>query len=84
MVSFVSAKSVKCSRCGYLHEHKQCPAKGQKCRKCGKLDHFKKMCRTKCVSEVNMEENDTDFEVDMVSTSFHYMVSEVKKNMTFD
>ena len=60
-----------CSRCGYLHEHKQCPAKGQKCKKCGKLDHFKKMCRTKCVSEVNMEENDTDFEVDIVSISFH-------------
>lgn len=36
----------KCSRCGYQHEFKKCPAYGQMCKACNKRNHFAKMCKT--------------------------------------
>lgn len=33
-----------CSRCGYKHTNKQCPAKNKKCAKCNGMSHFAKMC----------------------------------------
>ena len=70
----------QCRNCGY-DSHNQgevCPAKGQTCRKCGKSNHFKRVCRSKTVHEVNNEQyeeeqNLSDFYVDTVNKSFsHY------------
>lgn len=36
--------NVKCSRCGYQHEYKKCPAYGQTCKACKQIKHFA-MCR---------------------------------------
>lgn len=35
-----------CSRCGYKHNQKSCPANGQVCLKCGRMNHFSKVCRS--------------------------------------
>ena len=34
-----------CSRCGWSHRPRQCPAFGQQCKKCGRRNHFAKVCR---------------------------------------
>lgn len=33
-----------CSRCGRLHQPRQCPAYGQQCNNCGGYNHFARMC----------------------------------------
>ena len=33
-----------CSRCGWSHKPRQCPAYGQKCLNCQGLNHFARMC----------------------------------------
>eukprot|EP00731_Ephydatia_muelleri_P030026 Em0021g549a len=33
-----------CSRCGRLHQPRQCPAYGQQCTNCGAPNHFARMC----------------------------------------
>lgn len=40
-----SSDDIKCSRCGYKHEQRKCPAYGQTCRQCNKKNHFTKMCK---------------------------------------
>lgn len=35
-----------CSRCGFKHGTKKCPAIGQTCKACNKKNHFAKMCRS--------------------------------------
>ena len=56
-----------CSRCGYQHEPRQCPAYGKKCAKCGKNNHFIKMCRSK--KQVDNIENAPE-NVDSVDSLF--------------
>ena len=36
-----------CSRCGYEHKPRQCPAYGKKCAKCRVLGHFARVCRAR-------------------------------------
>ena len=36
-----------CSRCGYEHKPRQCPAYGKKCAKCQVLGHFARVCRAR-------------------------------------
>lgn len=54
----------KCTKCGYEHgKYVTCPAQGQTCKKCGKQNHFWKLCRTKSVNVVNVDncsENNSD------------------------
>ena len=35
-----------CSRCGWTHKPRQCPAFGQQCKKCHGSNHFARVCRT--------------------------------------
>lgn len=35
-------RAKNCSRCGYVHQPRKCPAYGATCRKCGKANHFEK------------------------------------------
>lgn len=37
----------KCSRCGYLHGSRRCPANGKTCHVCKGTGHFASMCRSK-------------------------------------
>lgn len=34
-----------CSRCGYTHSVRHCPANNKRCAKCGGMNHFAKVCR---------------------------------------
>lgn len=43
----------KCSRCGYTHQYRQCPAFGKQCNKCRGFNHFATVCRkNKAVDEL--------------------------------
>lgn len=42
-----SSNSSKCTRCGFTHRFRYCPAAGKICRKCNKSDHFASQCKTK-------------------------------------
>ena len=42
----------RCSRCGYVHGSKPCPANGKPCHICKGLGHFASMCMTKLKSNV--------------------------------
>ena len=35
-----------CQRCGYSHQHNNCPATGHRCHKCNGIGHFSALCRT--------------------------------------
>lgn len=48
--SSVGDKS-ECSKCGYKHEPRKCPAYGQTCKVCSRKKHFGRMCRTKKIKE---------------------------------
>ena len=41
--------NAKCSRCGYQHGPKRCPATGKTCHRCKGAGHFSHVCRTKSV-----------------------------------
>ena len=67
----------KCSRCGYVHGNRPCPANGKTCNKCHRLNHFASVCkggfRQPQIHGVEEEpspaENiDEDFHVDIVET----------------
>lgn len=36
---------VPCSKCGQIHEFRNCPAFGKRCFKCNLMNHFGKMCK---------------------------------------
>ncbi|CAH2098790.1 unnamed protein product [Euphydryas editha] len=40
-------KKFDCSRCGYYHSERRCPAYGKKCKKCEKMNHFARKCRAR-------------------------------------
>lgn len=40
----------KCSRCGYLHGLRRCPANGKSCHNCKGAGHFASMCRSRKAS----------------------------------
>ena len=49
-----------CSWCGSTtaHDRSKCPANKSKCHKCGKLGHFKKVCRSRGVKAVELDNSD--------------------------
>lgn len=51
-----------CTRCGYRHGKKYCPAKGKTCGLCKKPNHFKKMCRSK--RNVHIVDNENGYSSD--------------------
>ncbi|RXN08425.1 retrotransposon-like family member retr-1 [Labeo rohita] len=36
----------ECTRCGYVHEPRKCPAYGKICNECSRKNHFSRMCKT--------------------------------------
>ncbi|CAH2088951.1 unnamed protein product [Euphydryas editha] len=40
-------KKFDCSRCGFYHSERRCPAYGKKCKKCGKMNHYVRKCRAR-------------------------------------
>ena len=53
-----------CTRCGYLHPDRTCPAKGKQCFKCKGFNHFRGCCRsTKVLNEVQAQARETDSQV---------------------
>ncbi|KAL4718027.1 hypothetical protein ACJJTC_007858 [Scirpophaga incertulas] len=42
-----------CSKCGYIHNYRQCPAFNKTCAKCQAKNHFAKMCRTNINKNIN-------------------------------
>ena len=49
-----------CFWCGSTtaHDRSKCPANKSKCHKCGKLGHFKKVCRSRGVKAVELDNSD--------------------------
>lgn len=48
----------ECQRCGQVHRYK-CPAYGLRCNNCGKLNHYAKLCRSKKISLLEEQEEQT-------------------------
>ena len=42
----------RCSRCGYKHGTRRCPASGKSCHHCKGIGHFTSMCRKKAAAKV--------------------------------
>ena len=53
----------RCSRCGYKHGTRRCPASGKNCHYCG---HFTSMCRTKKAAKVQTVSRQTELGEDVV------------------
>jgi len=69
-----------CSRCGYDHPNRRCPASGKTCKNCRGRGHFAKMCFKRKVHEVTQDEDHSErhFELDSVEVSqAEYSVSDV-------
>lgn len=50
-----------CSKCGYRHGKRSCPAFNKKCLNCQELNHFAKMCRPqRRVHELELEDSSED------------------------
>ena len=47
--------AMQCSRCGWNHGTRRCPAKGKTCHKCKGFDHFASVCRTKFSKPVRVQ-----------------------------
>ena len=56
--------SSTCSRCGYRHQPRNCPAFGKTCKKCIKQNHFAQICRNNHVVNVIQTNSETKFNVD--------------------
>lgn len=63
---FTESRHPECSRCGYRHEWKKCPAYGQQCKKCKRSNHFARKCRARNVKELFVEEEDQEFSLNMI------------------
>ena len=48
---------INCSRCGFTHARKRCPAYGKQCRKCHKLNHFAKVCKNNIVAAIDSKQD---------------------------
>ncbi|RLU22759.1 hypothetical protein DMN91_005037 [Ooceraea biroi] len=55
------ATTTPCTRCGYTHPNRTCPAMNKTCNNCYKPNHFAKVCKRKNVNTV-VENNDDDKE----------------------
>lgn len=56
-------RKFNCSRCGYRHSLRQCPAYQKTCLNCKESNHFAKMCpRRKKVEECRMEDEESEDE----------------------
>lgn len=53
--------SNKCGNCGYIHDHRKCPARGKRCQKCNKFNHFAIVCRSsaKLINAVDAPKNES-------------------------
>lgn len=68
-----------CFRCGYQHIKGKCPAIGKQCGVCGGYNHFKKMCKSKNVHVVNLENNDNFCNESLSENIFIGMVNTIGK-----
>ena len=59
-----------CGNCGRKHRKGTCPAKGQQSHSCKKWNHFKTVCRSKNVNNVDISEDvpDDDLFIDSVES----------------
>lgn len=57
-----------CSRCGYNHPPRKCPAYGQKCSKCSKMNHYSRVCKSIQEIEDNASvlSDESDYQIDTV------------------
>ena len=56
----------RCSRCGYKHGTRRCPASGKSCHYCKGIGHFTSMCRTKKAAKVQTVSRQTELGEDVV------------------
>lgn len=47
-----------CTRCGYVHNNRPCPARNKTCSKCKKPNHFAQVCRSQTSNSHEIENND--------------------------
>lgn len=65
-----------CSRCGYKHGPKQCPAYGQTCNACNKKNHFAKKCR------LTKNQNSGTRKLHVVETEEDFFIGTIELNKT--
>lgn len=69
-------QKANCSRCGFKHEVKKCPAYGKTCNSCNKKNHFAKMCKsqsTRKMHTVEQDESSTDMFIGSVEVHEKYI-----------
>ena len=72
---------VTCSRCGWTHKPRQCPAFGQQCKKCHGRNHFARVCRTPTQTLLVEESVESEEDVAEPHLVFQISVRKVDKKL---
>lgn len=79
-------KEIKnCTRCGYSHKTRECPAYGKQCRSCGKQNHYSSMCKQRAVATIETHtdsEGSSEYFIGILNT-FDETSSETADSITF-
>lgn len=77
-----TAAQQSCSRCGRVHQPRQCPAFNKDCNKCGKKNHFASMCRVTepFIRTLVSNEDDNDFFIGALNSGKENRKSEIKNS----
>ena len=85
--SSYSVSNKVCSRCGLTHRYKNCPAYGKVCVNCNKMNHFKKMCKSTNIKQIDIEDalnkSFDDFEINYLKVDSIETQENWTKNVTF-
>lgn len=68
--------SSTCSRCGYQHQRRSCPAYGKTCKKCKKLNHFAQVCKNS--HNVNEIQTNVELQDNLEDYDEHYYLGSIK------
>lgn len=58
-----------CTRCGYQHKIRECPAYGKQCHKCNKLNHYSAMCKQRTILAIENtdSEDSTEYHIGTIN-----------------
>ena len=72
----------ECTRCGYTHEPKKCPAYGKVCNECSRINHFGRVCRTPRQKDNSKKTERKVYELEQEGNAEMYLgCIEIKENV---
>lgn len=78
-------ENINCTRCGYQHKIRECPAFGKQCRNCSKQNHYSSMCKQRTVATIDThtDSDSSEYYVGTLNTNIHESSSETSDSITF-